>query len=140
MEKNHKHLILNAVIKNPINSEENCNCWLAELVRVVDMDILIPPVSKYCDIEGNEGVTGTVVITTSHISIHIWPNVEKPYIRLDVYSCKDFCSKDVIKYVDETMGIVEEGHLVIDRNELKPYVKCCAGQKTSCQAKVASAS
>jgi S-adenosylmethionine/arginine decarboxylase-like enzyme len=135
MEKNHKHLILNATVRNPLETEEDVNCWLAELVNVVDMDILIPPVSKYCDIEGNEGVTGTVVITTSHMSIHIWPKAETPYIRLDVYSCKDFCSKEVVGYVDKTMGIIDEGHIVVDRNGLKPVVKPCLTGSAQCQVK-----
>jgi hypothetical protein len=46
MEKNHKHLILNAVVRNPLLTEEDVNCWLAELVNIVDMEILIPPVSN----------------------------------------------------------------------------------------------
>ena len=116
MLKNHKHFIMNAIVKNPINSESECNKWLQELVKIVDMEILIPPHSKYCDIPGNEGVTGTVVITTSHISIHIWPQEPNPYIRMDVYSCKDFNSENVAKYVDETMGLVEGSYVVIDRN------------------------
>lgn len=119
MEKNHKHLILNAVVKNPINDEVSCNNWLSELVKIVDMEILIPPHSKYCDIPGNEGVTGTVVITTSHMSIHIWPQLPNPYIRMDVYSCKDFSPEDVIKHVDNTMGIVDSDFILIDRNKTK---------------------
>jgi S-adenosylmethionine/arginine decarboxylase-like enzyme len=136
MAQFHKHLIVNAIVNNPIQTEEECNCWLAELVRVIDMDILIPPHSKYCDIEGNEGVTGTCVITTSHVSIHVWSKVEKPYIRMDVYSCKDFAVEEVLEYVDRTMGTVEEGHIVVDRNEMKPKLKCCAGRNSCQEAKV----
>ena len=137
MEKNHKHLILNANVRSPLETEEDVTCWLAELVNIVDMEILIPPISKYCDIEGNEGVTGTVVITTSHMSIHIWPKAEVPYIRLDVYSCKDFCAKEVLDFVDKTMGIIEEGHIVVDRNSLKPVVKTCLTGSAQCQVKEA---
>lgn len=137
MEKNHKHLILNAIVRNPLLTEEEVNCWLAELVNIIDMEILIPPVSKYCDIQGNEGVTGTVVITTSHMSIHIWPTGEKPYIKLDIYSCKDFCCQEVIDYVDRTMGIVEEGHLVIDRNQTKPFVKTFLTGSAQCRVEKA---
>jgi len=137
MAQFHKHLILNAVVKNPIQTEEDCNCWLAELVRVIDMEILINPHSKYCDIKGNEGVTGTCVITTSHVSIHIWSEVENPYIRMDIYSCKDFDAKKVLEYVDTTMGIVEEGHLIVDRNTTKPYVKPLLTGSAQCQVKEA---
>ena len=72
MEKNHKHMILNATVRNPIVSEESCRNWLKKLVEIIDMKILIEPVAKYCDTCGNEGVTGTVVIETSHSSIRNW--------------------------------------------------------------------
>lgn len=116
MEKNHKHFILNATVKNPINDEQSCNKFLTDLVEIVDMEVLVPATSKYCDIPGNEGVTGTIIITTSHMSIHIWPQEPKPYIRMDVYSCKDFDHTKIIEYVDKSMGIVEKGGCIIDRN------------------------
>lgn len=116
MEKNHKHLILNAIVASPINDEESCKKFLTDLVEVVDMEILVPASAKYCDIPGNEGVTGTVIITTSHMSIHIWPQQPKPYIRMDVYSCKDFDKEKVLKFVDDAMNIVECDCVLIDRN------------------------
>ena len=118
MEKNHKHFILNATVRNPINDEASCNKFLTDLVKIVDMEILVPASSKYCDIPGNEGVTGTIIITTSHMSIHIWPNEPQPYIRMDVYSCKDFDHHKIIEFVDNSMGIVHKGGCVIDRNSL----------------------
>lgn len=118
MEKNHKHFILNATVKNPINDEATCNQFLTDLVKIIDMEVLVPATSKYCDIPGNEGVTGTVIITTSHMSIHIWPQQPNPYIRMDVYSCKDFDHSQVIDFVDKAMGIVQKGGCIIDRNNL----------------------
>jgi len=116
MEKNHKHLVLNATVSNPITDENSCKEWLKKLIEIIDMKILIPPVAKFCDTHGNEGVTGTVVVETSHASIHIWHKEENPYIRMDVYSCKDFEPKDVVKYLQNTMGECKGGFLVIDRN------------------------
>lgn len=122
MEKNHKHLILNAIVNHPINDEKTCEKFLNDLVEIVDMEVLVPASAKYCDIPGNEGVTGTVIITTSHMSIHIWPQKPKPYIRMDVYSCKDFDHKKVINYVDICMGIKESDCVLIDRNATKMHI------------------
>lgn len=119
MDKNHKHLILNAVVNFPINDEKSCEKFLSDLVDIVDMEVLVPASARYCDIPGNEGVTGTIVITTSHMSIHIWPQKPNPHIRMDVYSCKDFNPQDVIDFVDKTMQIVECDHVLIDRNKTK---------------------
>ena len=114
--KNHKHFILNAIVSNPINDEETCKKFLTDLVEIVDMEILVPASAKYCNIPGNEGVTGTIIITTSHMSIHIWPKQPNPYIRMDVYSCKDFTSKKIINHVEKMMGLVSGSYVVLDRN------------------------
>jgi S-adenosylmethionine/arginine decarboxylase-like enzyme len=122
MKKNHKHLILNAYVNNPIIDEESCKKFLLDLTKIVEMDVLIDPVAKYCDIPGNEGVTGTIVITTSHMSIHVWPQEENSYIRMDIYSCKDFDEKKVVDFVDETMNVTAYGTMLIDRNDIVPVM------------------
>ena len=123
MTKNHKHLVLNATVRKPITSESECKKWLEKLVEIIDMNILIPPVAKYCDTPGNEGVTGTVVIETSHSSIHIWHKEEVPYVKMDVYSCKDFEVSKVIDYLRETMDAAIGGYMIIDRNGIIPEWK-----------------
>lgn len=120
MEKNHKHMIINATVRHPLISELGCIAWLRKLVEIIDMKILIEPVAKYCDTEGNDGVTGTVVIETSHASIHVWHKEKEPVIKMDVYSCKDFDPLDVVKYVNETMDVIAGGYLIVDRNGFIP--------------------
>ena len=122
MEKNHKHMIINAHVRHPIVTAESCENWLRKLVEIIDMKILIEPVAKFCDTEGNEGVTGTVVIETSHASIHVWHKAERPYIRMDVYSCKDFSEESVVNFVRETMDVVSGGYLMVDRNKESPVL------------------
>ena len=112
----HKHLIVNANVERPVESEQILEDWFRKLVDVIDMKILIEPHAKYCDTLGNEGVTGTVVIETSHASIHIWSKAPQPHIRMDVYSCKDFKEEDVIRFLDDTMGVLDGGFMVVDRN------------------------
>ena len=51
---------------------------------------------------------------------------------MDVYSCKDFDVQKVMDYVNDTMGVEEEGHIVIDRNKIGPKLVCCSDHK--CQA------
>jgi S-adenosylmethionine/arginine decarboxylase-like enzyme len=116
-------MIFNAIVKNPIVTEDSCKVWLEKLVEIIDMKILIPPVAKLCETEGNEGVTGAVVIETSHSTIHIWHKVPDPYVKMDVYSCKDFDPQKVIDHVNETMGIVSGGYMLVDRNGVLPESK-----------------
>lgn len=119
-EKNHIHLVLNATVTEPITDETACKKWLEKLVEIIDMKILIPPVAKYCDTPGNEGVTGTVVIETSHASIHIWSNEPVPYIKMDVYSCKTFDPWSVVQYLQDTMGVAKGSFVILDRNGIIP--------------------
>jgi spermidine synthase len=43
-----------------------------------------------------QGITGFLLLSTSHISIHTWP--EFNYVACDVFSCSD--DKDTLKAVD----------------------------------------
>ncbi len=54
--------------------------------------------------EDEGGVTGTVVLSTSHCSIHTWPAREKPLFVLDVYSCRDFNAVEVADHASERLG------------------------------------
>lgn len=101
MPELHKHLVVDAVVKNPPTDPEAMKDWLRRLVKAVDMEIFIDPVAKYCNDPLNSGLTGSVVITTSHSSIHVWDNVEHPYLKFDLYSCKDFNFQDVLPLLKE---------------------------------------
>lgn len=90
-----KHLIIDSIGSRSVSrltSVDFIYQFLADVPKMTDMDVLIPPHVVRCDVPGNEGVTGVVVITTSHSSIHTWypgePHNGK--ISFDLYSCNDF--------------------------------------------------
>jgi S-adenosylmethionine/arginine decarboxylase-like enzyme len=112
----HKHFIATAYLDNPPRSEDDMNTWLLELVEKIDMEIFFGPVSKYCDTEGNEGVTGIIGLTTSHASAHCWTHVEKPVVKFDVYSCKDYDIQVVIDHL-QCWSPTSVNYIVIDRND-----------------------
>jgi S-adenosylmethionine decarboxylase len=51
-----------------------------------------------------EGVTGVVVLSTSHVAVHTWPH--RGYLILDLYSCRQFSSRPVVKMVQSFFGFV----------------------------------
>ena len=51
---------------------------------------------SYVSKEGNRGVTGVVMIETSHIAIHIWDESKPALVQCDVYSCAEFSSSEVL--------------------------------------------
>jgi len=52
--------------------------------------------------EDEGGVTGVIVLSTSHVAIHTWPL--RKWFVLDVYSCRDFATEDLSHYVQGFLG------------------------------------
>ena len=110
----HKHLIIRAEVNHPITSEKELRKWLRNLVKKIDMKIIKGPYAAYVSKEGNRGLTGIVMIETSHISIHIWDEELPALVQCDVYSCAEFSSNEVLaEFV--SMDVVKIDHILIDR-------------------------
>jgi len=61
----HKHLLVNAKVKNPMNTEEQGIEFLKFLVNQIDMKIIKGPFASYVDADGNKGLTAVVMIETA---------------------------------------------------------------------------
>ena len=116
----HKHLIIRAEVNRPIKSEKEIRKWLRNLVKKIDMKIIKGPYASYVSKEGNRGITGVVMIETSHIAIHIWDEVSPALVQCDVYSCAEFSSNEVLsEFMD--MEVTKIDHMLLNRaNEIKP--------------------
>ena len=113
---NHIHILIKGSIKNPPKSENILNDWFTNLVNTVGMKVVAGPTSVYVNEPGNEGITGTVTLATSHASIHVWDNDNPPMFQFDLYSCSDFTPTQVLNCIDETFGLIEAHWQFIDRN------------------------
>ena len=119
----HKHLIIRAEVNRPITSEKEIKRWLRNIVKKIDMKIIKGPYSGYVWKEVNRGITGVVMIETSHIAIHIWDEVSPALVQCDVYSCAEFSSNEVLAEF-ASMGITKIDHLMLDREDtIKPIGK-----------------
>ena len=96
----HKHLLVRAEVLNPPTSVSWCGSWLTSLTSKIDMKILRGPIVEYSDVVGNRGLTGIVIIETSHIAFHCWDESIPAVIQLDIYSCKDFEPKHIFKELE----------------------------------------
>ena len=110
----HKHLLIRAEVLNPPTSTSWCNSWLTSLVSKIDMKILKGPIVGYSEVEGNRGLTGIVVIETSHIAFHSWDEISPGLIQLDVYSCKDF-KPEIIFQELEIFNLTKLEYKFLDR-------------------------
>jgi S-adenosylmethionine/arginine decarboxylase-like enzyme len=116
----HQHLLLKCWLTNPPKEVDVLNNWFTNLVETVGMKVVAGPTSVYVSDPGNEGLTGTVTLATSHASIHIWDNYEVPMAQFDIYSCKCFTLEQVLECF-KPWGMTKVEWVMIDRNE-KPTI------------------
>lgn len=112
----HLHFICKGTFKNPPKSVTQLNIWFDELVCKVRMNVVAGPTSVYVDEPGNEGVTGTVTLATSHASMHVWDHENPALFQFDIYSCTMFSTEEVIEKLND-FGLIEVEYIVLDRNK-----------------------
>lgn len=59
------------------------------------------------------GISGFVFIAESHISIHTF--VERCYVNIDVFSCKDFDTEQAIKFFKEKFQLTRLSSRLVNR-------------------------
>jgi len=126
---NHLHLLVKGYLKSPPRNEKILNTFFKQLVNRVRMKVVAGPTSVYVNEPGNEGITGTVTLATSHASIHVW-DVEKPAMfQFDLYSCSEFTAKEVLNEIDLWFGLESAHWVMFDRNGSR-FVKIDGGDIT----------
>jgi S-adenosylmethionine/arginine decarboxylase-like enzyme len=107
-----RHLVLDG-FGNPerLRNPEFVRTFLVDLVELAGMELV--DLNVY-DVEARVedrrpgvfvdtgGVTGYAVLTTSHASIHTWP--DRGEFRFDLYSCRSFDGSELEAFVLEALG------------------------------------
>lgn len=118
MPSAHLHLMVRAEIVNPpgVNDVKAVDTFMTTLVDHVRMKILSPAVTLWCDEPGNEGITSSILLTTSNSVIHIW-NYEDGtgLLEFDLYSCAPFTPFEVIDYLSAHFKLTKVAYKFIDR-------------------------
>jgi len=111
----HKHLLVNAKVKAPLDTEEKGIEFLRTLVEKINMKIIQGPFATYLDVPGNRGLTAVVMIETSHIAFHIWDEPTPALVQFDLYTCGTLDHEEVMSYFAEVFDPVEAQFVVYDR-------------------------
>ena len=97
----HKHLIVRSEVNNPPNNEDQIVGWANKLIEDIDMKIMMGPYAKYCNMQGNRGITCITIIETSHVAIHVWDEQSPSLVQLDVYTCGDLDTQIVFDAIKQ---------------------------------------
>ena len=119
LQHRHIHMFGTVWFRNPPVNEQTGNDYLIGLVKAINMNVLAGPYSVTCTSEGNEGVTGAIVLEFSHASFHSWHMLPKPFLTFDVYSCANFEEILVINHIDKFFGINDISYSLFDRTDGK---------------------
>ena len=111
----HKHLLINARVEKPMNSEEEAKTFLKNLVERIDMKIIQGPFASYVDKPGNRGLTAIVMIETSHIAFHIWDEEDPGLLQFDLYTCGKLNLAQVLLALGETFNVINLDYQLFDR-------------------------
>lgn len=111
----HKHLLVNAKVKNPMASEQEAIDFLNTLVDRINMKIIKGPFASYVDKPGNKGLTAIVMIETSHIAFHIWDEKDPSLVQFDLYTCGELDLSKVLLAFGEYFEVVNLDYVMFDR-------------------------
>lgn len=111
----HKHLLINAKVKNPMASEDEAIKFLSTLVEKIDMKIIKGPFASYVNKPGNKGLTAIVMIETSHIAFHIWDEPDPSLVQFDLYTCGELDLSKALLIFGEYFEVVGMDYVLLDR-------------------------
>ena len=99
-----------------IGSVDFVKGFLRKLVKKIKMRAISEPLVVYHEDkdEMESGVTGTIILAESNITIHTYP--KKNFIFLDIFSCKEFEISNTIKYLVKELDVKEYKQKVVRRS------------------------
>jgi len=118
------HLILTGFVRpeqNDLNDPQKIAGLLKTCVDLVQMVPLTEPVIKEVPLEESlsdsdadcGGVTGFIILGTSHVSIHTWPQHAR--FSFDLYSCHSFNANLILSYLKESLSMTGADVILLDR-------------------------
>ncbi len=116
----HVTIDLYGVIPSLLSDEALLRSFLEELPEVIGMQKASPVFLEEISTSNplDDGLSGFVIIATSHVSLHAWP----PYnmINIDIFSCEPFHTGTVIDVVTQRFHSQDIETHVIERATRSP--------------------
>jgi len=122
-----RHLIIDGYVKDAgVFTSDALTGLFHELVDALDMKILQGPTFLEVELDESKlssdvfqdegGITGSAIISTSHVAIHCWPL--RRFFSMDVFSCKEFDAGIALGLIQRKLGVTTSTVVNLDR--MKP--------------------
>lgn len=101
------HLMIDGFSSSDLKDCKFIEEFLLTLTKKIKMNAISSPlvISHVSNEESESGVTGTIILAESNITIHTYPN--KKWFALDIYSCKEFDVDSTIKFLIDKLKITK---------------------------------
>ena len=110
---NHLHLIIKAQQVRQLTTVRMTREFLSDIIDAAGMTCIRGPHAENVEEKDNYGPTGVAILSTSHCSVHSWPN--RKLMQADLYSCCEF-EVDAILEVFRQFGNGTLEYMLVDRN------------------------
>lgn len=103
-----KRLIIEGTYNTVIDSEKFVSDFLEKLSKKLGMTIIAGPFISSAtgkSVPLHDGYEGSLVWAESGVNTYIWTNSN--FCTVDIYSCKDFNSKEAIEFIKNEFNIAE---------------------------------
>jgi len=121
-----RHLIIDGYVKDAgVFTAEKLTKLFRDLAASLDMKIIQGPTFLEVELDPSKldsavfqdegGITGSAIISTSHMALHAWPL--RKFFSMDVFSCKEFDTSRAMNVISETLGFASVNVMNIDRTK-----------------------
>ncbi len=111
---NHLHLLVIAKQEKQLMHRRDTRLFLSDVIDAAGMTCISGPHTEFVEDPDNYGPTGAAILSTSHTSVHSWPN--RNLMQMDLYSCCEFNVNEVL-YLFQQFGMGTVEILLVDRND-----------------------
>lgn len=101
------HLMIDGFFSSDLKNCKFIEEFLIKLTEKIGMTAISNPlvVDHVANEESESGITGTIILSESNITIHTYPN--KKWLSLDIYSCKEFNIDSTIAFIVDKLKITK---------------------------------
>jgi len=111
------HLIIDGISNAKLDNKKFIKNFITELTKKINMTPISKPLIKKYKANSKDktqnGITATIILTESNITIHTYPT--QKFFCLDIFSCKELPIKKITNYLIKKLQITKQKTKLLKR-------------------------